>query len=223
MTGLLIVVGAGAHGRGTLEILKARRAAGLDAPKVIGFVDDNPARHGMQVDGLPVFGPLQWLVERAHERPLVILALASARAKQALAGQLEPLGVSWAQAIHPSTQAASGVTFDAGAIVNAGVCIAFDTRIGKHTTLNLGATVGHDCVVGDYSTVAPGVNIAGRVALGLGVEVQTNATIVPGMTLGAWSKVGPGSVVLRDVAEHESVFGNPARRVPPTETGARQV
>lgn len=223
MTGSLIVVGAGAHGRGTLEILKARRAAGLDAPNVIGFVDDDPARDGTLVDGLPVFGPLQWLIERAHERPLVILALASARAKQTLAGQLEPLGVSWARAIHPSAQAASGVTFGAGAIVNAGVCVAFDTRIGRHTTLNLGATVGHDCVVGEYSTVAPGVNIAGRVVLGLGVEVQTNATIVPGITLGAWSKVGPGSVVLRDVVEHEVVFGNPARRVPPTETGARQV
>lgn len=223
MTGGLILVGAGAHGRGTLEILKARRAAGLAGPSCLGFVDDDPGRHGTQVDGLPVYGPLQWLIERAGERPLVILALASARAKQALAARLDAVGVQWAQAIHPSTQAASGVTFGAGAIVNAGVCLAFDTLIGHHTTLNLGATVGHDCVVGDYSTIAPGVNIAGRVMIDEGVEVQTNATIVPGVRLGAWCRIGPGSVVLRDVTEGDVVFGNPARRVPPTETGSRHV
>lgn len=219
--GKLVLIGAGAHGRGTLEIVRARCAAGLPAPEPIGFVDDDPSRAGTQLGGLPVFGPLAWLLERADQRPLAILAIASARAKQALAPRVDAAGIAWAQAIHPSTLAASGVEFAAGAIVNAGVCIAFDTHVGRHTTLNLGCTVGHDCHIGDYATVAPGVNLAGRVIVGAGAEVQTNATVVPGLRLGDWSRVGPGSVVLRDVAEHESVFGNPARKVPAIDTGVR--
>lgn len=209
----VVLVGAGGHGRGVLEILLARAAAGLDTPPVHGFVDDDPVHTGKLVGGLPVHGTVDWLVARATEFD-ALLAIASPRAKLALAARLDVAGVGWATAVHPSVICGTGVVVDPGAIVSAGVVVAYDTRIGRHTTVNLNATIGHDCLVGDFSTVAPGVNVTGHVTLELGVEVQTNATIVPGLALGAWSRVGPGSVVLRDVAAGESVFGNPARKMP---------
>ncbi|MDQ7007544.1 MAG: acetyltransferase [Acidobacteriota bacterium] len=214
MSGKLVIVGAGGHGKGTLEILRARRAAGLDVPEVIGFVDDGPAATG-PVAGLPLLGPTAWLVERAGTDPLWgILALAAPGAKRRLDERLSAGGVRWATAVHPSVITAAGVHIEEGAIVGAGVVVAYDTRIGRHTTVNLNATVGHDCRIGDYSTVAPGVNITGHVSLGQGVEVQTNATIVPGLTLGDGARIGPGSVILRDVGPGEFYFGNPARKMP---------
>jgi maltose O-acetyltransferase len=46
-----------------------------------------------------------------------------------------------------------------------------------------------------------------------GVWVCSGAIIGPGVTLGAHSVVGPGAVVLRNVAPYTIVAGNPARRV----------
>ncbi|MBP7148526.1 MAG: acetyltransferase [Acidobacteria bacterium] len=213
----VVLVGAGSHGRGTLEILRARAAGGLPVPEVLGFVDDAPGAAGGALGGLPVLGDVAWLCARAAEGLGAILALASPKAKRALAERLDAAGVAWATAVHPSAIVGAGTTIAPGAIVGAGVVTAYDNRIGPHTTINLGATVGHDCEIGAYATIAPGVNITGNVKIGEGAEVQTNATIVPGRSIGAWSRVGPGAVVLHDVAEDEFVFGNPARRMPAIE------
>jgi UDP-2-acetamido-3-amino-2,3-dideoxy-glucuronate N-acetyltransferase len=45
-----------------------------------------------------------------------------------------------------------------------------------------------------------------------GAALGANSTILPGVTIGRWAMVGSGSVVTRDVADHELVAGNPARR-----------
>jgi sugar O-acyltransferase (sialic acid O-acetyltransferase NeuD family) len=212
----LVIVGAGDHGRGTLEVLLARRAAGLDTPEPLGFVDDDAARHGARLGGLPVLGASGWLAERfeAGEPLVAVIALAAPVAKRALAERLEAAGARWQALVHPTAVIGSGTVVGPGTIVGAGVVVAYDTRIGRHTTINLNATVGHDCEIGNYATIAPGVNVTGRVSVGEGAEIQTNATIVPGVRIGAHAEVGPGSVVLRDVGEGDAVFGNPARRMP---------
>jgi sugar O-acyltransferase (sialic acid O-acetyltransferase NeuD family) len=210
----VILFGAGDHGRGTLEILRARAASGLEAPRVLGFVDDDPARQGGQCGDLPVFGPLSWLLERAGEPWDVILALASPNAKRAVAAKCDAAGFSYATAIHPSVILGTGSTVAPGTILGAGVVVVFDSTIGRYITINLNSTLGHDCVIGDYCTIAPGVNITGKVQIGEGAQVQTNAAIVPGVKVGAWARVGPGSVVLQDVGEGDFVFGNPARKMP---------
>ncbi len=46
-----------------------------------------------------------------------------------------------------------------------------------------------------------------------GAAIGANSTILPGVTIGRWAMVGSGSVVTRDVGDHELVAGNPARRL----------
>jgi hypothetical protein len=61
----LIIVGAGAHGRSTLEILRARGAAGLSRVEVLGFVDDDAKLAGTMVGGCRCWATWLgwWLVE----------------------------------------------------------------------------------------------------------------------------------------------------------------
>jgi len=209
----LILVGAGDHGRGTLEILRARESAGLPVRPILGFVDDATERQGGLCGGLPVLGTLDWLLSRAGDPIMLIIALASPEQKRDLSRRLDAAGFAYADAIHPSAILGAGLEVGPGAIIGAGVVVAYDTLIGRHTTINLNASIGHDCVIGDFSTIAPGVNMTGRVRLLEGTVVQTNATLVPGIKLGPWAQVGPGAVVLQDVAEGEAVFGNPARKM----------
>src|SRR5690349_3744617 len=44
-----------------------------------------------------------------------------------------------------------------------------------------------------------------------GASIGANATIVCGVTIGAWAMIAAGSVVTKDVQPHQLVAGNPAR------------
>jgi sugar O-acyltransferase (sialic acid O-acetyltransferase NeuD family) len=210
----IVIIGAGDHGRGTLEILReASRHGG--GPDVIGFLDDSPSRHGTIVGGLPVLGGLDWVPAEPQPDLGYVIGIADTRAKQRIAQRLSDRPITYVSAIHPSLIAASGVRLAPGVIINAGVAIAYDAVIEEHTTVNLHSTIGHDCVLGRCSTVAPGANIAGRVRLGEGCDIGLNATVGKGLEIGEWSSVGPGAVVVRNVAPDQHVFGNPARVVLP--------
>ncbi len=52
-----------------------------------------------------------------------------------------------------------------------------------------------------------------RTQLCRGASVGAAAVVLPGLRIGAWSMIGAGAVVTRDVADHALVVGNPARRV----------
>jgi acetyltransferase-like isoleucine patch superfamily enzyme len=82
---------------------------------------------------------------------------------------------------------------------------------GRHLHVNLNATVGHDCVIGDFVTLAPGVSISGHVTIGDGVEFGTGAVVLPGVTIGDGAMVGAGAVVTRDVEPGVTVIGMPAK------------
>jgi acetyltransferase-like isoleucine patch superfamily enzyme len=44
-----------------------------------------------------------------------------------------------------------------------------------------------------------------------GASLGSNATILPGITIGEYALVGAGAVVTKDVPAHSTVVGNPAR------------
>lgn len=207
----VLIIGAGDHGRGTLEILRACNRVQRQY-EVVGFLDDAPWRHGTMIGGVPVLGSTDRL--SASDTSLhCVIAIADCRTKHAVAGRLAPLNLRYARVIDPTATLAPNVEIAAGVIISAGVVIAYSTAIGEHVTINLNATVGHDCVLGPLCTVAPGANIAGKVQLGEGCDIGLNATLVKGIQIGAWASVGPGTVVLRNLAPGSKVFGNPARAV----------
>ena len=214
----VILIGAGDHGRGTLAILKACNRERTQF-EIVGFLDDDASVRGRSIDGVPILGGLDWVTKHGSVEAHFILALASCRAKRALAQRLQ--GVAFIIARHPSAIVGSDTIVGDGAILAAGVVVAYNTRIGQHVTVNLNATIGHDCEVGDFSTVAPGANLAGRVTTGEGCDISLNATVVRGLTIGSWSTLGPGSVALKDIPPGELWIGNPARTIPASSAVAR--
>ena len=197
--GEVLVVGGGGHAK---VVVATPQAAGF---AVAGVLDDDAAKLGSSVLGVPVIGGTEMAAR--SERP-VVLAIGSNAARRDLAARL---ACRWASAVHPEATVHSSVRVGPGAVIFAGAVVQPDTVIGAHAIVNTGARIDHDCMIGNFAHVAPGCALAGAVRVGEGAFLGIGSAVIPGVSIGAWAVVGAGAAVVRDVPDGATVAGVPAR------------
>lgn len=207
----IVVVAAGGFGREILDVLDARGGADASASEVfLGFLDDDPSAAPRVTElGESLLGPVRAIssIDASY-----LIGIGSPSTRRRVDQMLIALGGS----AHGGVQhrlAARGrqVRLGPGHVICAGATLTTNIVAGRHLHVNLNATIGHDCVIGDYVTIAPGVSISGNVTIGDDVEFGTGAVVLPGLNIGAGAMVGAGAVVTKDVAPGTTVVGMPAR------------
>jgi len=211
----LLLVGAGGLAR---EVLAAVRSGAGDFDP-LGALDDDAARHGSTIDGLPVLGGL----DRIDDYPdaAVVLCVANVRrpaGRSALARRLGLADDRCASIVHPAASIAPGTSIGPGSVLLAGVVVTAPQRIGRHVLAMPHVLVTHDDRIDDGATIAGRAALGGGVHLGRDSYIGQGVTIREGVAIGPRAVVGMGSVVLGDVPADEVWAGVPARRL-----GARVV
>jgi UDP-2-acetamido-3-amino-2,3-dideoxy-glucuronate N-acetyltransferase len=123
--------------------------------------------------------------------------------------------------------------------IRTGATIGERCVLGKNVFVDAGVDIGCGVKIQNNVSVYRGVHLADEVFVGpsavftndrfpragspdwelvdtwvrRGASIGANATLVGGIEVGAWGTVAAGSVVTRNVAAHELVAGNPARRL----------
>lgn len=105
------------------------------------------------------------------------------------------------------------VTIGKGSVICAGSILTTNITIGNHAHINLNTTIGHDCVIGDFFTTAPGVNISGKCKIGDRVYIGSNATIREKITICDDVIIGLNSGVVKDITEPGVYVGTPAIKI----------
>jgi sugar O-acyltransferase (sialic acid O-acetyltransferase NeuD family) len=177
----------------------------------VGFLDDDASLTGTKVMGLNVLGKLADLPGLPHDS--IIMGIGDNVARARLYSELKSAGKRFVTAIHPSAVLAPDVVVGQGAVLCAGTVINTGASIGENAILNTCASLDHHGVLEPHSHVAPGVHLAGNVRVGEGALVGIGSCAVPGVRIGAWSVVGAGTAVIRDVPERTTVGGVPAKQL----------
>jgi len=200
----LAVYGPGGYGR---EVASFARRLG---PVV--FVSDAPEEIGRTINNLPVIGFTE-LVDRLLP---TCIAVADAATRRRLAEKCDGAGVPMAQAWAATSVRGDNVIAGDGAIMSDFTVCTADLTIGRQFHANIYSYIAHDCVIGDFVTLAPRVCINGNAIIEDDVYVGTGAILRQGspekpLRIGKGAVIGMGAVVTKDVAPGVTVIGNPAR------------
>jgi len=176
--------------------------------QVKAFVEADAAYSHQQLMNIPVISQSQFDPFGAE----VVIAIGDPVTRHKVSQAL-PRDTDYATLIHPSVIMSPWVKIGAGSIICARTTLTCDISLGKHTQLNLHTTVGHDCVLEDFVTTAPAVNISGMCHLERKIYVGTNAAIRQNIRITEGTTIGMGAVVVKDITESGVYVGNPCRKI----------
>lgn len=138
----------------------------------------------------------------------------------------------WAYAhVLPNVQIGSNCNIGDHAFIETGASVGNNVTIKNHVCVWQGVTIEDDCFVGphvvftnDQYPRSPRMNEAATryqntenwmdpTIVERGCSIGANATILPGIRLGAYAMIAAGATVSRDVPPHALMMGSPSRQV----------
>lgn len=192
----MILYGASGHAKVVIDICIR------NGEKISGIIDDNKAivsllKHQVtQIENLNAI------------KDVMIITIGNNSTRKKIATKIKS---EFGLAIHPNAVIADTVKIEKGSVVMAGSVVNSSTKIGKHCIINTSATIDHDCLIEDFVHISPNATLCGGIKIGEGSHIGAGAIIIPNIKIGKWCTIGAGSVIINEVADGETVVGNPSR------------
>ncbi len=209
----LAIYGSGGFAREIAWLLSSKVGV---APynRAAAYIDDNIDLQNTTVAGLPVLSLDKTL--ELHPDANIVIGIGNPEIRQKIAAVLSERGIKSPVLIDTSVRDPDRTTVGDGSVICAGTIITCDVTIGRHVHINLDCTIGHDAVLEDFATLAPGAHVSGWVRIEKGAYVGTGASIINGepgkpLIIGAGATVGAGAVVVKNVEPGSLVVGVPAK------------
>jgi sugar O-acyltransferase (sialic acid O-acetyltransferase NeuD family) len=202
----VFIAGAGGMGRVIYDFLiKSGKV------KVTGFFDDNPKYYGKKVCGIPVFKLDE--LNTDNKNCEVLLGILDPISRKNFVQRIKerefPLLEfhSDSAIISPYARIGKGCSIlDFSFVMN-------NAQISDFVHVHFNCAIGHDVVVGAYSTVAPSCIIGGYAKIGEGVKLGMGVKVLPGIEIGDYAVIGANSLVTKNLSANSISFGSPAKEV----------
>lgn len=179
--------------------------AQMNQPDMISFVDDE-YWNIYEKNTLP-------LSQFDSDKYIVCIAIGDPIVRKSMVEKL-PLNTNYFTFIHQSAQILDdNIVIGDGSIICANCIITTNVSLGNHCQLNLSTTIGHDCIIGDYFTTAPGAKISGDCIIGSEVYLGTNSSIKQKVNICDSVIVGLNAGVVKNIESPGTYVGVPAKKI----------
>ena len=182
--------------------------------EIIGFLNDFETE---PINGFPVVGKIDHITTKKflkNDDVYFLYTLISTKLNFKFLHKLTDLQIPierFATIIHPTAVISKFAKIGYGVSIQPCVSVGPNVTIGNHIQIFAQSLIGHNSTLDDYSYVANNACVGAHVHLKEGAYLGTNCSLLENVTIGKWSLVGIGTVVLKDVPPYTKAAGNPAR------------
>ncbi len=215
----IIIIGSSGHARVIIDIVEKQGQY-----NIIGMVDSF-CPISQEIFGYKILGTEQALPQIMEEKKVSggIIAIGDNFVRSKMYAKIHEIVPQFAfvTAMHPKANIARGVMIQGGTVVMAGVTINPCCRIGKCCILNTNASLDHDSMMADFSSLAPNAATGGNVTIGAFSAIGIGATLIHGIQIGEHSIIGAGATVLKNIESFSVAYGVPAKVVRTRQAGEK--
>ncbi|WP_396157195.1 NeuD/PglB/VioB family sugar acetyltransferase [Flavobacterium sp.] len=203
----LLIIGAGSVGK----FIAYNINQFTKSFEVLGFLDDDVTKHNSIIAGFPVIGFLDKLIEFSGKDIAIVFGIAFPSVKKKIFEQYQNLDFEFPNFIAKDVWISEGVTLGKGCIIYPGTTINYETVVDDFVIINMNCSLGHNCTIKSYSSLAPGVNLGGNTRIGNCVELGIGASTIQGVIVDDFAKVGGQAMVITNIPKADIFIGIPAK------------
>lgn len=199
----LVLIGSGLAARQVLDILIHDHEQ-----QAVAIVDDDRARVGEVIEGVPVVGGVERALALFGEGAVdaaVISVGTSVPARTRLRQQCEQAGLPLANVIDPTVRICSGVQIGTGNIICAHCHFGVGTVVGDNNLISAHSSFDHHSELGSDITTGPALVTSGLVKIGDRCRFGMGVLIEPRVSIGAGAQVASGAVIVTSVPPEHAV------------------
>lgn len=201
----LIIFGAGGH---AVSVANVALSAGYE---IKHFVDKNKKGHDLL--GYKIIGDIDQLNNVEYFN--FAIAVGDNAVRERIYNELiaKKDNLRFPPLIHSSAVVSFFSEIKDGTVVMPKAIIGPNSKVGKFCLINTQASLDHDCVMFDYSSLAPASVTGGTVQIGVRSAVSIGAVIKHGLKIGSDSVVGANSYLNKDLPNNQVAYGTPAKQI----------
>jgi sugar O-acyltransferase (sialic acid O-acetyltransferase NeuD family) len=179
---------------------------------IVGFMDDDPSRHGKLCCEIEVLGGREIVNDFPDAFVLAVPGSpASYLRRKDIIGGLGIDKTRFATIIHPSVQIAPDSIVGYNTLIMPNVVITCGVRIGNHCIFLPNTVVSHDSAIDDYCCFGSNISISGSVRIGSSCYIGSGTKVREDVSIGAGTLVGLGSNVISNIEAGVVAVGSPAK------------
>ncbi len=206
----IAIIGAGGMGREILALIQTINNKEEGAFHFVGWYDDNKDI-GELVNDFPVLGKIEDLNE-IKEDLSIAMAIGFPKVKSQILSKIDNPFLNFPNLIHPSVENHSFQRniFGKGIIIQANSSLTTNIKIEDFVFISPNCSIGHDSIIKEFSSVMPGVSIAGNVEVQERAFLGIKSCTIQGVKIKKDATIGAGATVIKDTEEGLTYVGTPA-------------
>lgn len=208
----VLLFGGNDLGRQAISILLP-----MPQTKILGIIDPGFSPNEL-IYGIPVLGEERIIdTLKLPHNTTALLTIGDNYTRKSVKTKIENLrpDLSFLTLIQPGAFIHPNAIIKQGCIILAGAIIQNDCLIEEHCIIGSGAILEHDTHIGKFCNVGPGVKAGGNLKMDEGSVLGIGTIIKQGIHIGQNSVIGAGSLVLKNIPNYVTAFGNPIHSISP--------